>query len=52
MSNFAKYAKPDYSIIVYENWKNLRVIWEMEKVLEGQNMIVWHLPNRHQGFGS
>jgi hypothetical protein len=32
MGNVARFAKPDYSIIVYENWKNLRVIWaEMEK---------------------
>ncbi len=32
MANVAKHAKPDFSIICYENWKNLRVIWaEMEK---------------------
>lgn len=54
MANVAKYAKPDYSIIVYENWKNLRTIWQG---LEGngwkvKNMIVWHLPNRHQGFSA
>ena len=53
MANVAKYAKPDYSIIVYENWKNLRVIWaEMEKYWKVKNMIVWHLPNRHQGFAA
>jgi len=53
MANVAKYAKPDYSIIVYENWKNLRVIWaEMEKYWNVKNMIVWHLPNRHQGFSA
>ena len=53
MTNVAKYAKPDYSIIVYENWKNLRVIWaEMEKYWKVKNMIVWHLPNRHQGFAA
>lgn len=53
MANVAKYAKPDYSIIVYENWKNLRVIWaEMEKYWKVKNMIVWHLPNRHQGFSA
>lgn len=53
MANVAKYAKPDYSIIVYENWKNLRVIWaEMEKYWKVNNMIVWHLPNRHQGFSA
>lgn len=53
MANVAKYAKPDFSIIVYENWKNLRIIWaEMEKYWKVKNMIVWHLPNRHQGFSA
>lgn len=53
MSNVAETAKPDFSIIVYENWKNLRIIWsEMEKYWKVKNMIVWHLPNRHQGFSA
>lgn len=53
IKNVADYAKPDFSIICYENWKNLRIIWgEMEKYWKVKNMIVWHLPNRHQGFSS
>lgn len=53
MANVAKYAKPDFSIICYENWKNLRTIWgEMEKYWKVKNMICWHLPNRHQNFSS
>lgn len=53
MANIAGIAKPDFSIIVYENWKNLRKIWEeMEKYFRVKNMLVWHLPNRHQGFSS
>jgi DNA modification methylase len=53
MSNVAKHAKTDFSIICYENWKNLRIIWgEMEKHWKIKNMIVWHLPNRHQGFSA
>lgn len=53
MANVANAAKPDFSIIVYENWKNLRTIWdEMEKRWKVKNMIVWHLENRHQGFSS
>ena len=53
MKNVADHAKPDFSIICYENWKNLRTIWsEMEKYWRVKNMIVWHLPNRHQGFSS
>lgn len=53
MANVARVAKPDFSIICYENWKNLRTIWEeMEKYWKIKNMIVWHLPNRHQGFAA
>ena len=53
MKNVADYANSDFSIICYENWKNLRTIWtEMEKYWKVKNMIVWHLPNRHQGFAA
>jgi DNA modification methylase len=51
MANIAKIQKPDFSIIVYENWKNLRTIWSVaEKYWRIKNMIVWHLNNRQQGF--
>ncbi len=51
MANIAKIQEESFSIIVYENWKNLRTIWsEMEKYWKVKNMIVWHLPNRNQGF--
>lgn len=53
MANVAAHAKPDFSIICYENWKNLRTIWSaMEAHWKVKNMIVWHLPNRHQGFSA
>lgn len=53
MGNIAKIQKEHFSIIVYENWKNIRTIWgEMEKHWKVKNMIVWHLPNRHQGFSA
>ena len=54
MANIAKVALPDFSIIVYENWKNLRVIWQglEDNAWKVKNMIVWHLPNRHQGFSA
>lgn len=53
MGNVAKHANPNFSIICYENWKNLRIIWgEMEKYWKVKNMLVWHLPNRHQGFAA
>lgn len=53
MSNISKIAKEDFAILVYENWKNIRTIWnEMEKYWKVKNMIVWHLPNRVQGFSA
>lgn len=53
MGNIAKVAQSNFSIIVYENWKNLRTIWgEMEKYWKVRNMLVWHIPNRHQGFSA
>jgi len=53
MGNIHKIAKDDFAIIVYENWKNIRTIWnEMEKYWKLRNMIVWHLPNRVQGFSA
>lgn len=53
MSNIAKVAKDDFSIICYENWKNMRTIWnEMEKHWRVKNMLIWHLPNRNQGFAA
>ena len=53
MNNVAGSAKSDFSIICYENWKNIPVIWgEMAKHWKIKNMIVWHLPNRNQGFAA
>lgn len=53
MANIAKAQKENFHIIVYENWKNLRVIWaEMEKHWKVKNMIVWHCNNRNQGFSA
>ncbi len=53
MANVKKVAKEDFHIIVYENWKNIPVIWgEMQKHWQVKNMLVWHLPNRMQGFAA
>ena len=53
MANVAKVAKKDFSIVCYENWKNIREIWNtMEQHWKVRNMIVWHLPNRVQGFSA
>lgn len=52
MANIAKIQNPDFSIIVYENPKNLRTIWDaLEKNgWKYRNTIIWHIPNRVQGF--
>jgi len=53
MNNVAKIQKPDFSIIIYENPKNLRTIWnELEKHWKYRNTIIWHIPNRVQGFSA
>ncbi len=51
MANVAKVQAKNFSIISFENWKNIREQWgEMEKHWRVRNMIVWHLPNRNQGY--
>lgn len=53
MANINKIQNENFSIVCYENWKNIRIIWnEMEKYWKLKNMIVWHLPNRVQGFAA
>jgi DNA modification methylase len=54
MANVTKVQKTDFSIIVFEHPKNLRTIWN---AIEAQgwkyrNTIVWHVPNRVQGFAA
>jgi len=54
MANIAKVAKPDFSIICYENWKNLKTIWDGLEAngWKVRNMLIWHLPNRNQGYAA
>ena len=53
MANVAKVAKPDFSIMIFENPKNLRTIWNaLEKHWQYRNTITWRLPNRTQGFSA
>src|SRR3989344_1883363 len=53
MGNVYTAAAENFSIIVFENWKNVRTIWGvMEQFWKVKNMIVWHLPNRVQGFAA
>lgn len=53
MDNVKKVAKDDFSIISYECWKNMPLMWaEVAKRWKVRNMIIWHLPNRVQGFSS
>ncbi len=53
MKQIAKVQKENFSIIVYENPKNLKTIWTaLEKYWKYRNTIIWHLPNRMQGFAA
>lgn len=53
MANIAKIQKEDFSIIIFENPKNLRTIWNaLEKHWRYRNTIIWHVPNRVQGFSA
>lgn len=39
------------NVMVFENWRNTIELWQaMEKYWKIKNIIIWHLPNRHQGF--
>jgi DNA modification methylase len=53
MATVAKFQKPDFSIIIFENPKNLKTIWTaLEKYWKYRNTITWHIPNRVQGFSA
>jgi len=53
MANINKIQKEDFSIISFENWKNLpKMHEEMSRYWKIRNLIVWHLPNRIQGFAA
>lgn len=53
MSNVAKVQKPDFSIIIFENPKNLKIIWNaLEVHWKYRNTITWHVPNRMQNFSA
>ncbi len=39
------------NIMIFENWRNTVELWQaIEKYWKVKNLIIWHLPNRHQGF--
>lgn len=41
------------NVMIFENWKNVHDLWEaIEKYWRIRNMVIWHLPNRHQGFSA
>lgn len=53
MANVAAVQKDDFAIITFENPKNLKIIWEeLEKHWRYRNTIIWHIPNRVQGFSA
>ncbi|MFH0952646.1 MAG: ParB N-terminal domain-containing protein [Patescibacteria group bacterium] len=53
MKAIAKVQNENFAIMVYENWKNIPVIWEaMQERWKIRNLVVWHCPNRTQGFAA
>jgi DNA modification methylase len=39
------------NVFVFENWRNLRELWSaVEKYWKVINLVIWHTPNRMQGF--
>lgn len=41
------------NVMIFENWKNTVDLWKaMEKYWKIKNIIIWHLPNRRQGFAA
>lgn len=39
------------NVMIFENWRNTVDLWQaIEKYWKIKNMIIWWLPNRHQGF--
>jgi len=53
MTGVAQVQAKDFSIIAFENWKNIPLLWrEMEKRWKIRNLIIWHCPNRTQGFAA
>lgn len=53
LKNIHAVQKENFSIISFENWKNLKQMWgEIEKFWKIRNVIVWHVPNRVQNFAA
>ena len=41
------------NVMVFEKWKNLPDLWAaIAKYWKIRNVVIWHLPNRHQGFAA
>ena len=41
------------NVMIFEKWKNMVDLWQaIEKYWKIRNMVIWHLPNRHQGFAA
>jgi len=41
------------NVMIFENWKNIRELWDaIEEYWKIRNMVIWWIPNRHQGFSA
>jgi len=47
-----KYQNPNgANVMIFENWRNTVELWQaVQKYWKIKNIIIWWLPNRHQGF--
>lgn len=46
-------AKPDFSLIAFEAWYNLPIMWSaVAEHFTVKNMLIWHIPKRHQAFSA
>lgn len=54
MKSVAQVQQKNFSIMVFENWKNAMVIWQaiLAREWKIRNLVIWHCGNRNQGFAA
>lgn len=53
LKGVAQVQLENFAIMIFENWKNIPVIWDaMTTRYKVRNLVVWHCPNRTQGFAA
>lgn len=54
MGAVAKVQHENFAVMIFENWKNILTIWQAmtERKWKIRNLVIWHCPNRTQGFAA